>query len=61
MKPNCMICNRLLKLNCPLFHPLRDFNSNFPMFWDTFSKIVKDSAVVCILYEKTKDEKGDDK
>lgn len=52
MKPNCMNCDRFLELNCPLYHPLNNFKSNFPMFWDSFSKIVKDSAVVCYLYER---------
>lgn len=61
MKPNCMTCSRLLTMDCPLYHPLTIFKSNLKIFWDSFSEIVKGSAVVCDLYERKGDEKGDDK
>lgn len=61
MKPNCMICRRFLTIECPLYHPIVDFKQNFPTFMDSLAEIIKCSAIVCDLYRKTEDEKGDGK
>lgn len=65
MKPNCMICKNFLKINCPVFHPLNYYKSNYPFFWNSISKFIKTTGVVCDMYkydyEQTIDNKGGDK
>lgn len=57
MKPNCMNCHNLLTTICPIFHAFRDIYLNDPMFWDSLSEMVKNSAVVCDLYIQKKTRK----